>query len=91
MGYSTRLRYPIYQCEQAFPSNKTEQTQTLDEVITLAWQLINTVQSLSIYSKDYLILSIHTYLFHPLELRKGKGYSLCVRQHAGGVCLLLST
>ena len=35
-------------------------------------QLINTVKFLSIYSKDYILLSTHTYLFHPLELRKAE-------------------
>ena len=44
-------------------------------------QLINTVEFLSLYSKNHLLLSMRTYLFHPLKLRKGRGSSQCAWPH----------
>ena len=48
---STLCPDQVYQCGQVFPSNKIEQTHTLDEILNIR-QLINTVEFLSIYSKD---------------------------------------
>ena len=83
-----QIRQPFYQCGQAFPSNKPgpHTGQSHRSCLDIR-QLINMVEYLSIYSKDYL-QSYHTHIpvssFGTKKMQR-KRSSLCMYMAAGGI------